>query len=152
MVGCIAKAGGDEIVLNEVEMEEARWVSREGERVCLRGGRGATGEVTGRHSMRGAANPCMHWACVGPAGRRARPPPTPLHTHAPTDVRRLVADSARPDNPYAGGGGRPAPGIDFFVPPPQAIAHHLLRVWVEHPGLSWFGERAGGAGGRASHL
>jgi NAD+ diphosphatase len=49
--------------------------------------------------------------------------------------------SDAPESPYYGGQGSssgPAcSSLNFFVPPPIAIAHHLLRQWAQHEG-PWF--------------
>ena len=57
------------------------------------------------------------------------------------EVAEAVRLSDAPDSPYYGGKGSssgPAgSSLDFFVPPPIAIAHHLLRQWAQHEG-PWF--------------
>ncbi len=41
--------------------------------------------------------------------------------------------------------------LGFFIPPPFAIAHHLVRAWALQPGPWFTAERGeGGAAGRAS--
>jgi hypothetical protein len=35
--------------------------------------------------------------------------------------------------------------LGFFVPPPYAVAHHLIRAWAAQPG-AWFGGDGGGEG------
>lgn len=37
----------------------------------------------------------------------------------------------------AGGDAKLGKDLDFFVPPPWAIAHHLIKLWVEQPS-GWF--------------
>jgi len=37
----------------------------------------------------------------------------------------------------AGGRGKQHQDLDFFVPPPWAIAHHLVKIWAEKP-AAWF--------------
>lgn len=63
--------------------------------------------------------------------------------------------SEAPDSPYLGGsGGDAGQRLGFFVPPPFAIAHHLLKRWAQHGG-PWFagGQRsAAAAPAAASHL
>ncbi|KAL4859665.1 Peroxisomal NADH pyrophosphatase NUDT12 [Chlorella vulgaris] len=60
------------------------------------------------------------------------------------DVGKAVQASASPESPYYSQGSKPggsppaAPPAGFFVPPPIAIAHHLLRQWAAHDG-PWFG-------------
>ncbi|KAL4437163.1 hypothetical protein ABPG75_004302 [Micractinium tetrahymenae] len=96
MIGCIAKAGGDTITVDPMEMAEVRWVSRE-------------------------------------------------------DVAAAVRLAAAPDSPYLGGkGSEEGARLGFFVPPPFAIAHHLMKVWVERG--PWFrsAEAAGAAAGAAA--
>jgi len=31
-------------------------------------------------------------------------------------------------------------GLDFFIPPPWAIAHHLIKAWASRP-TPWFPSR-----------
>ena len=38
---------------------------------------------------------------------------------------------------HAGGLGEQHEDLDFFVPPPWAIAHHLVKIWAEQ-GTTWF--------------
>ena len=38
---------------------------------------------------------------------------------------------------HAGGLGEQHEDLDFFVPPPWAIAHHLVKIWAEQ-GTAWF--------------
>ncbi|KAK9835976.1 hypothetical protein WJX81_003158 [Elliptochloris bilobata] len=58
------------------------------------------------------------------------------------NVLEAVAASAHPDNPYYGNStGAPAEGgLDFFIPPPWAIAHHLIKAWASRP-VPWFSSR-----------
>ena len=37
----------------------------------------------------------------------------------------------------AGGSGEQHEDLDFFIPPPWAIAHHLIKIWAEQPS-AWF--------------
>lgn len=63
------------------------------------------------------------------------------------DVGKAVQASASPESPYYSKGSKPggsplaAPPAAFFVPPPIAIAHHLLRKWAAHDG-PWFAPEA----------
>ncbi|KAK9805210.1 hypothetical protein WJX72_006176 [[Myrmecia] bisecta] len=50
---------------------------------------------------------------------------------AKADVRKAVETSGQPDNPYLGGRSTTPDGIDFWIPPPFAIAHHLIKAWAE---------------------
>lgn len=43
---------------------------------------------------------------------------------------QAMAAQARGGDPYAGGRVRTEDGLEFFVPPPLAIAHHLLKSWL----------------------
>jgi NAD+ diphosphatase len=65
------------------------------------------------------------------------------------EVAEALRNSESPDSPYhrmaasggtagaAGQAGDAMPPPGFFVPPPIAIAHHLMRQWVEHA-EPWF--------------
>jgi len=37
----------------------------------------------------------------------------------------------------AGGNAQTDAGLDFFIPPHWAIAHHLIKLWSEQPS-GWF--------------
>ena len=37
----------------------------------------------------------------------------------------------------AGGSGEQHEDLDFFIPPPWAIAHHLIKIWAGQPS-AWF--------------
>ncbi|KFM25303.1 Nudix hydrolase 19, chloroplastic [Auxenochlorella protothecoides] len=52
------------------------------------------------------------------------------------DVRKALKNSGSAASPLNGGNGA---GMPFFLPPPYAIAHHLLKSWAERDG-SWFAE------------
>ncbi len=63
------------------------------------------------------------------------------------DVAAAVQLAQSPDSPYLGGkGSEEGRRLGFFVPPPFAIAHHLLKVWVDRG--PWF--RSQGAAGAAA--
>ena len=53
---------------------------------------------------------------------------------SPEELRAALANSLRPENPYAGGQGVIEDGNGaeqvLWVPPPYAIAHHLIGAWV----------------------
>ncbi|PRW58426.1 Nudix hydrolase chloroplastic [Chlorella sorokiniana] len=56
------------------------------------------------------------------------------------DVAQAVRESESPDSPYLKPLSSSSPvtsTLGFFVPPPFAIAHHLMRTWVQHGG-PWF--------------
>ena len=80
MIGCVARATGEGLVVDPVEMAECRWVGL-------------------------------------------------------ADVRLALAQSIDTASPYVRGGeGGAAPALPppgFYVPPPVAIAHHLMRAWAE---------------------
>lgn len=71
-----------------------------------------------------------------------------MSTHAPphacpscaADIAQAVQESECPDSPYLKPLSSSSPvtsPLGFFVPPPFAIAHHLMRIWVQHGG-PWF--------------
>ncbi|KAL4423481.1 hypothetical protein ABPG77_003614 [Micractinium sp. CCAP 211/92] len=69
------------------------------------------------------------------------------------DVAAAVQLAQSPDSPYLGGkGSEEGRRLGFFVPPPFAIAHHLLKVWVDRS--PWFRsqEAAGAAAAAQSNL
>ena len=77
----------------------------------------------------------------------AHPPPplAPMAT-APADVAQAVRESEFPDSPYLqplGSGSGTNSTLGFFVPPPFAIAHHIMRRWAEHGGPWFSGEQQG---------
>ena len=56
------------------------------------------------------------------------------------EVAQAVRESESPDSPYLKPLSSSSPAtsaLGFFVPPPFAIAHHLMRAWVQHGG-PWF--------------
>ena len=68
------------------------------------------------------------------------------------DVRASVAAADSRANPYNGGRGvvEPGSGVDqppYWIPPSVAIAHHLIRKWVDNGG-GWFSEAAAPAAGQ----
>ena len=67
--------------------------------------------------------------------------PCPTVNPWAAEVAEAVRLSDAPESPYYGGqGGGSGPAgssLNFFVPPPIAIAHHLLRQWAQHEG-PWF--------------
>lgn len=58
---------------------------------------------------------------------------------ASADVAASVAAADSADNPYNGGRGPAGQdgGPPYWVPPSIAIAHHLIKAWVDHVG-AWF--------------
>lgn len=54
------------------------------------------------------------------------------------ELRDAVADSRSRDNPFNGGNGSEDPTV-LYIPPPFAIAHHLVRAWVDKA----YGEECG---------
>ncbi|DBB08850.1 TPA: hypothetical protein ACH3X3_007500 [Trebouxia sp. C0006] len=52
-------------------------------------------------------------------------------------LKKAVEDSKRKDTPYQGGSSEPSEGVDFWIPPPTAIAHHLIKSWAERQ-TAWF--------------
>lgn len=63
----------------------------------------------------------------------------------PPDVLASLAAADSPANPYAGGKGVVLEGAGhdqppFWIPPSIAIAHHIIRAWVERGG-NWFGSQ-----------
>lgn len=145
MIGCIAKAGGDAITVDPDEMEEVCWVSREGGAGAWAGGwAGGRGGQPARLAawmlIAGAPSLCLPYSLGAAQCRSAllpakasRPACSPLCTDVATAVRLAQA----PDSPYLGGkGSEEGCKLGFFVPPPFAIAHHLLKVWVERG--PWF--------------
>ncbi|KAL3149464.1 hypothetical protein ABBQ32_002249 [Trebouxia sp. C0010 RCD-2024] len=82
MIGCIAKATSDTLHMDQSEMDDVRWVSRD-------------------------------------------------------QLQTAVEDSQRTDTPYQGGSAKPTEGVDFWIPPPTAIAHHLIKSWADRQ-TSWF--------------
>ena len=162
MIGCIAQAlpGGTDICIDPVEMDDVRWVSLAGECMAAwvnscckqlprssgqgrRTGRMSSADLGGRHTSH-----LLTHSLTCPPTHPSSPlgPPTPLPFRppacTPADVAEAVRQSSAADNPYVGGSGASrSPRIDYFVPPPLAIAHHLLRCWSEHAD-PWFGTAA----------
>lgn len=63
--------------------------------------------------------------------------PVPRSLLRRADVAAAVRLAQTPESPYLGGkGSEEGRRLGFFVPPPFAIAHHLLKVWVERG--PWF--------------
>ncbi|CAL5218535.1 g224 [Coccomyxa viridis] len=53
------------------------------------------------------------------------------------DVAKALDRSSSKDNPLTGGSGEQHEDLDFFIPPPWAIAHHLIKIWAGQPS-AWF--------------
>ncbi|BDA44335.1 Peroxisomal NADH pyrophosphatase NUDT12 [Coccomyxa sp. Obi] len=51
-------------------------------------------------------------------------------------VLRVVQASSSSDNPLLGGSANVGTD-DFYIPPPWAIAHHLIKLWADQPS-GWF--------------
>ena len=60
----------------------------------------------------------------------------------PTDSAESSAAELNPSHVFAGGKAEPTPPLDFWIPPPEAIAHHLLHAWASRD-EPWFPNRAG---------
>ncbi|KAL4431511.1 hypothetical protein ABPG75_006767 [Micractinium tetrahymenae] len=79
----------------------------------------------------GAASCELMIGCIAKAGGDA------ITVDPVEDVAAAVRLAAAPDSPYLGGkGSEEGRRVGFFVPPPFAIAHHLMKVWVERG--PWF--------------
>ncbi|KAK9817473.1 hypothetical protein WJX74_009806 [Apatococcus lobatus] len=53
-------------------------------------------------------------------------------------IKQVVHASSQPDHPYMGGKGELPSEIDFWIPPPFAIAHHLIKTWAGQTSSPWF--------------
>ncbi|CAK0736539.1 hypothetical protein CVIRNUC_000762 [Coccomyxa viridis] len=53
------------------------------------------------------------------------------------DVKKALERSSAADNPLTGEHEEQHQDLDFFVPPPWAIAHHLVKIWAEQQS-AWF--------------
>lgn len=134
MIGCIARAKSRDLNVDQEEMETVQWVPKDGECGRAREGKddrpwpqGVACLKSGPRSARVA-----RWAGHGDA----LSPQPPADLRCLTDVRAAVQKHGRSEKEGPEGQSQ---HLSFDVPPPFAIAYHLLKLWAEHGG-AWFAE------------